>query len=471
MKKVKVFMALALFAFFGLLVFNKYTNTTLPVKNEKQSLDLTEITTDDTKASFVNNISKPEVITHPEKTVTAPSPKIKKIPAKKKVKTKLVMLPKKVAVKPIPDYLEKSIKWLSDAQYENGGWGAGMASQQNIRDPKAVKIDPATTAFSAMALMNTGSSLTKGVYSDNINKALILLLEMVENAPDDSKNITNIRGTQPQNKLGQNIDLSMTAQFLARALPQLKKNKTLKKRTNAALEKCIAKIENSQHKDGSWNDQGWAPVLQSAMANNALEMSSKVDGVKVNKETLNRSKKYQQQNVTTSGAVATEKAAGIQLYAISSTQRATAEDARRVVETLDDEADFKELNAEPSVAPAPEVIEEVAVMLEDKGIEKEEAKDIATAYVKNRVATTQLNNDAVLSGFGNNGGEEYLSYMMTSESMVESGDDAWDNWHQKMKTRLGKVQNGDGSWSGHHCITSPVFCTAAVIMTLTADRK
>jgi hypothetical protein len=39
-----------------------------------------------------------------------------------------------------------------------------------------------------------------------------------------------------------------------------------------------------------------------------------------------------------------------------------------------------------------------------------------------------------------------------------------------MHGRLQKIQNSDGSWSGHHCITSPVFCTAAVVQCLTTDR-
>jgi hypothetical protein len=39
-----------------------------------------------------------------------------------------------------------------------------------------------------------------------------------------------------------------------------------------------------------------------------------------------------------------------------------------------------------------------------------------------------------------------------------------------MGERLQKIQNTDGSWSGHHCITSPVFCTSAVLLTLAADR-
>jgi hypothetical protein len=81
-----------------------------------------------------------------------------------------------------------------------------------------------------------------------------------------------------------------------------------------------------------------------------------------------------------------------------------------------------------------------------------------------------LQSEEVLSGFGNNGGEEFLSYMMTSESLVATDDKEWDNWHKRMNGLFEKIQNPDGSWSGHHCITSPVFCTAAVIMTLGADR-
>ena len=75
-----------------------------------------------------------------------------------------------------------------------------------------------------------------------------------------------------------------------------------------------------------------------------------------------------------------------------------------------------------------------------------------------------------MSGFGNNGGEEFLSYMMTSESMVINGGEKFGKWQTKMVERLEKIQNPNGSWSGHHCITSPVFCTAAVVLTLTVEK-
>ena len=59
---------------------------------------------------------------------------------------------------------------------------------------------------------------------------------------------------------------------------------------------------------------------------------------------------------------------------------------------------------------------------------------------------------------------------MTSESLVITGGEAWEKWDEKMHRRLNKIQNPNGSWSGHHCITSPVFCTAAVIQCLNTYR-
>ncbi len=89
---------------------------------------------------------------------------------------------------------------------------------------------------------------------------------------------------------------------------------------------------------------------------------------------------------------------------------------------------------------------------------------------RTRSRTGRLNDEALLSGFGSNGGEEFLSYLMSCESLVITGGKQFQEFHDKMHERLAKVQNSDGSWAGHHCITSPVFCTAAVVQCLTTDR-
>jgi hypothetical protein len=107
--------------------------------------------------------------------------------------------------------------------------------------------------------------------------------------------------------------------------------------------------------------------------------------------------------------------------------------------------------------------------LEALGYERQEAKRLTDAYQRNQTAMAMLRSDAVLEGFGSNGGEEYLSYMMTSESLFLTDRNEYAAWHRKMAGRLASIQNANGSWSGHHCITSPVFCTAAVVLMLTTE--
>jgi hypothetical protein len=364
-------------------------------------------------------------------------------------------------VRPVPQFLSKGLAWLAAAQFENGGWGAGSHSNQSIRDPRAVQVDPATTAFSAMALMRAGNTLNGGEYSRNISRALSYLLEMAEASPEEGANITSLTGTQPQAKMGQNVDVTMCAQFFSRILPQTSRDAKLKKRVTEALNKCLRKIERGQNKDGSWAGGGWAGVLQSAMANSALEAAQAV-GAPVDEAVLERSRDYQKGNIDAkTGEVRTESAAGVSLYSITSNQRATASEAR------DAERRISEAKRQGLLRDDAPVTKE---NLMGAGASEKDADRLAKAHEQNKSAQKMLSDETVMSGFGNNGGEEYLSYMMTSESMVITGDAAYDAWYQTMTRRLEKIQEGNGSWTGHHCITSPVFCTAAVIMTVTADR-
>ena len=71
-------------------------------------------------------------------------------------------------------------------------------------------------------------------------------------SPSDSPRVTELQGTQPQSKLGQLIDTSMTAQFLARILPTLGEGDPLQHQVNGALDVCITKLSRSQQSDGSW---------------------------------------------------------------------------------------------------------------------------------------------------------------------------------------------------------------------------
>jgi hypothetical protein len=163
-----------------------------------------------------------------------------------------------------------------------------------------------------------------------------------------------------------------------------------------------------------------------------------------------------------SGRASGEAAAGVELYAFGGAFRANAADASEAKRLVDG------AKARGELAPSAPVSED---NLRIAGAsEPEQARRLAQAHDQNESQIERLGDEQLLSGFGNNGGEEFLSYLMTSETMLIAGGDKFHQWQDKMQGRLSKIQNTDGSWSGHHCISSPVFCTAAVVQTLTADQ-
>jgi CO/xanthine dehydrogenase FAD-binding subunit len=76
--------------------------------------------------------------------------------------------------------------------------------------------------------------------------------------------------------------------------------------------------------------------------------------------------------------------------------------------------------------------------------------------------------DRMIRGFGSVGGEEMLSYMMTSDTLADERAEEWTCWQQRIGAHLVGIQNGDGSWSGNHCIASTPFVSDAAVMTLGA---
>ena len=358
----------------------------------------------------------------------------------------------------VPPFIEKALAWLAEAQHEDGTWGAGSNSRQQIRDPHAVQGDPATTSFAAMAFLRSGQTTQKGKYKDVVRKATEALVKVVENAPVQGPKITQLSGTQPQAKMGQFVDTSLTARFLARILNELPKKSKLRKRVDKAIDKCVAKIQASQQKDGSWTGGGWAPVLQSSLAEQALEIAQAA-GKEIDEDVLKRARENQKGNFDDrSGKVRADKAAGIELYAFAGAQRATASEtleANDIVEKAKKEGKLPQA-AKPTVDNLRKI-----------GVRDEKAKQLANSFAQNERQQKRVQNDnALLTGFGNNGGEEFLSYLMTSEALVITGGDAWEKWDEKMHRRMRKIQSNNGSWTGHHCITSPVFCTSAVIQCL-----
>lgn len=357
--------------------------------------------------------------------------------------------------------IERGLSWIARAQNENGGWGAGSHSRQDITDPHAVAPDPATTAMVAMAMLRSGTTLTKGEYTTHLQLALNYLMLATENSQVTSYTITDQTGTQIQTKLGANIDVILTAQFFSNILDYVDHDASLKARIKKNLNTCVTKIQRAQDGNGNIAGAGWAGVLQSSFATNALE-SAQTKGAQVDEKALDRSRESQKNNYDAkTGDVKTEMGAGVLLYSVSGSARASAKEARKV------EEEISKAKRDGKLAQnAPASVENLRKI----GYDKDDAMKYSTAYEVYQSAKVQAQREDVMDGFGSNGGEEFLSYLQTGESMVIGKDNDWKTWYDNISGRMLKIQNNDGSWNGHHCITSPVFCTATSLLILSINN-
>ena len=350
-------------------------------------------------------------------------------------------------------------EWLLKAQAPNGGWAAGTHAKQHITDPSKLDQDPASTAMSLMALMRLGERPKGTAHSTAVQNAILYLLKHVEQSPADALNITSITGTQPQVKLGQNIDVILTSQCLTSVMHYLEYTSPAYQRMKNAIQKCVKKIEKAQGENGAIKGGGWAPVLQSAFAVNALELAEANDFT-VNASKLDSARKYQKRNFTP-GSAASSDAAGVLLYSVSGNARATAKEKRRVKEVL------KTAKMKGIIKDENEI---TATNLQQAGFSVNEAQELATTYKMNSYANKRAQDGDVITGFGNNGGEEFVSFLLTGESLIIGGEAEWKKWYENTSTILSNIQNNNGSWQGHHCITSPVFCTATCLLILGIDK-
>lgn len=357
--------------------------------------------------------------------------------------------------------LEDALSFVSKAQLKNGGWGAGTHAHQEVYDPQAVHADPATTAMVAMGLLRCGNTTTTGTYAPNLALATEYLIKQVESADPQSSNITNETGTQPQVKLGQNIDVVLTTQYFTNLMEHLANNPQLKGRIKKCLDICVSKIQSNQNTNGSMKGAGWAGVLQSSFAANALE-SAREKGAKVDEKKLDKAREYQKGNYDVkNNTSSTADAAGVMLYSVSGSARSSAKEARVAKDHI------AKAKKEGKIAATATVTVD---NLKAAGMTDDEAMKYGAAYEVNQAAKIQAQRSDVMDGFGSNGGEEFLSYLQTGEGLIMSKDVEWKKWYDNVSGKLVRIQNNDGSWNGHHCITSPVFCTATALLILSVNN-
>jgi hypothetical protein len=309
----------------------------------------------------------------------------------------------------------KGAQWIASVQGHDGGWGQDGGETSYVRQNERLETngnDVANTAVAVLALRRAGHQ-----YQANIDRGLNYIMQNVENSPADGLLITNHNGTQIQRKLGPYIDTFLTSMLLSEVdgnMPTASGNARVRK----ALEKCVAKIQNNQQRDGSWNvGGGWAPILGTSMASRSL-YEAQQKGVKVEVRTMDAAVNYTKEAAKASAAPA---AAGVPLY-----------QSAQALEQLSRTKKDRDANA-PQIA----------------------------------AIRAQLTDEKFVNGFGSVGGEEFFSYLNVSDGLRRTGGEEWNHWRTDITARILKLQNHDGTWSGSHCITGRVAVTSAAILNLT----
>ena len=364
-----------------------------------------------------------------------------------------------VTPKALSNQVGKGISWILKHQLQNGAWGQGeeAPSMGGGMQGLADKGNVADTCIGALALMRAGSTPTSGPNAGAVLRGLGFVMSEIERSDQDSLAVTSIRGTRVQTKIGPYVDTFLSSILLAEAKGKMP-DASSQKRLSAALDKVIHKISKNQRPDGSFEGQAWAPILSQGLAAKGVNRSAQA-GASAAPEVLARTEDYARKNFDTKDKrFAGEGSAGVPLYAAAASTGAMSDslNTRSIEEN--------ELRATIATTKDDKVKKAAEKKLAEHGKAREAQADAQSALVG------RLADSSFASGFGSNGGEEFLSYMMVSESLVTKGGKEWEQWDKKVTQNLNRVQNADGSWTGSHCITGRTFVTSAALLVLTADR-
>jgi hypothetical protein len=414
------------------------------------------------------------------------------------VKTDLAVKPKALSAA-----AKAGLAYLVKSQQDDGGWnqgggwrtalsGGGRVEGEKVEDPS----DIGNTCFALLALLRAGNTATEGEYKEQVKKGLAFVLAKVAKADKDSLYVTDVRNTQLQSKIGPYVDTFLVnlvlAEYRGKAGDQEKK-------LIVGLEKTMTKIVRHQTADGGFaGNGGWAPTLSMGIANKSIARA-KERGAAVDETVLKRA-------LAQSTAAADNKApAAVSAPAVAAGPAPAAvpgsAPAAPAVAAAPSGAYMKELRAGAAgdagvplyrisqgagntqdllnslrldAETAKKVVADARASKDEKAKAEKKLGELKAAERDNDRVQTDLaksvRNESFVAGFGNNGGEEFLSFMNISEALLLKGGQDWTDWDAKMVKGLEKAQDKDGSWQGHHCITGKTFCTAGALLVLMADR-
>lgn len=276
--------------------------------------------------------------------------------------------------------------------------------------------DIGCTAMVGLSLLSQGNTPVEGPRSREVRKIVSYMLRIVENMPGDD--ITSARQTQLQNKIGRHAHSFFAALFLSQVVGEGSDPQPVRR----ALKKVVATIVSAQTADGHWGRQSWAPTLGTVMGWISLRAAD-FAGIKVGASPEKTAKHLMRQM---SGKLGSGRGGGW-------------------MHTL-----YKN-------AAGVRVL--YAMKKENEEISKKAFESVLSLVKRDNTAFSQA------------GGEEFLAFHLITETMLQKGGQDWKTWFPVVRDKMVTVQNSDGSWTGHHCITSRTFCTAAAALVLTSPYR
>ena len=274
--------------------------------------------------------------------------------------------------------------------------------------------DIGCSAMVGLALLADGSTPSQGPNKTHLRRIVNYLIGCVEAMPNG--NITSQQGTQLQNKIGRQAHTFFALLFLSQVCGEI----GIHRKTRQAVQKLVDTVVNAQSSRGDWGQESWAPTLGTVMGWTSLR-SSHFAGFTVGGSPEKTADHLMQQMKTSLNSR--------QHWMHSLYKNATG---IRVLYAMGKESEDVSIKA---------------------------FKDVLKLVTRDNTAFNQA------------GGEEFLAFHLITETMLQKEGNDWDVWFPKVRDKMLDVQNADGSWTGHHCITSRTFCTAAACLVLSAPNR
>lgn len=295
-------------------------------------------------------------------------------------------------------------------------WLLKCVRRNGVGPDIGLEPDLGCTAITGLALLSEGNTTTTGPHQRELRLVLDATLTMLRHYPEGHP--PNETPSIVQRKIGLNADLFLAALFLTEVVGDAG---YYEEDVSRRLKTLVEVISRAQQADGTWGSESWAPILGTVLGWESMRSASSC-GMRVE------------------GAIKLAVDAMLQ-----NLREVDQQNASSWMHNF-----YKEASA--------------IRVLYSNGYHDD---DVFHETVDRLIQTART--DSRYFKFA--GGEEYLSFFLVTECILQSPRAEAEKWFPLVRDNLIDVQNQDGSWTGHHCIINRSFCTAAALLTLQAPNR